>query len=68
MDTEMNFEISRIKTEVIHLQQNGVLEYGEHYVIFTIPESIIELLPTDKQGRAKDEVSILKKIYEAEYQ
>lgn len=31
-------------------------------------ESIIELLPTDKQGRAKDEVSILKKIYDAEYQ
>lgn len=30
-------------------------------------ESIIELLPTDKQGRAKDEVSILKKIYDAEY-
>ena len=44
MDTEMNFEISRIKTEVIHLQQNGVLEYGEQYVIFTIPESIIKLL------------------------
>ena len=31
-------------------------------------ESIIELLPTDKQERARDEVSILKKIYEAEYQ
>ncbi len=31
-------------------------------------ESIIELLPTDKQERAKDEVLILKKIYEAEYQ
>jgi len=31
-------------------------------------ESIIELLPTDKQERAKDEVSMLKKIYEAEYQ
>jgi hypothetical protein len=31
-------------------------------------ESIIELLPTDKQGRAKDEVSMLKKIYESEYQ
>lgn len=31
-------------------------------------ESIIELLPTDKQERAKDEVSILKKIYETEYQ
>jgi hypothetical protein len=31
-------------------------------------ESIIELLPIDKQERAKDEVSILKKIYEAEYQ
>lgn len=31
-------------------------------------ESIIELLHTDKQERAKDEVSILKKIYEAEYQ
>ena len=31
-------------------------------------ESIIELLPTDKQERAKDEVSVLKKIYEAEYQ
>ncbi len=31
-------------------------------------ESIIELLPTDKQGRAKDEVSILKNLYEAEYQ
>jgi hypothetical protein len=31
-------------------------------------ESIIELLPTDKQERATDEVSILKKIYEAEYQ
>jgi hypothetical protein len=31
-------------------------------------ESIVELLPTDKQERAKDEVSILKKIYEAEYQ
>ena len=30
-------------------------------------ESVIELLPTDKQERAKDEVSILKKIYEAEY-
>ena len=44
MDTEMNFEVSRIKTEVIHLQQNGVLEYGEQYVIFTIPESIIKLL------------------------
>jgi hypothetical protein len=31
-------------------------------------ESIIELLPTDKQERAKDEVLMLKKIYEAEYQ
>lgn len=31
-------------------------------------ESIIELLPTDKQGRAKDEVLILKKIYDTEYQ
>lgn len=31
-------------------------------------ESVIELLPTDKQGRAKDEVSILKKIHEAEFQ
>lgn len=31
-------------------------------------ESIIELLPTEKQERAKDEVSILKKIYESEYQ
>jgi hypothetical protein len=31
-------------------------------------ESIIELLPIDKQERAKDEVSILKKIFEAEYQ
>lgn len=31
-------------------------------------ESIIELLPTDKQERAKDEVSLLKMIYEAEYQ
>jgi len=31
-------------------------------------ESIIELLPIDKQERAKDEVSILKKIYDAEYQ
>ena len=30
--------------------------------------SVIDLLPTDKQERAKDEVSILKKIYEAEYQ
>jgi hypothetical protein len=40
----LNFEISRIRTEVIHLQQNGVLEYGEQYVIFTIPESVIRLL------------------------
>ena len=31
-------------------------------------ESVIELLPTNKQGLAKDEVSILKKIYETEYQ
>lgn len=31
-------------------------------------ESIIKLLPTNKQERVKDEVSILKKIYEAEYQ
>ena len=31
-------------------------------------ESIIELLPTEKQERAKDEVLILKKMYEAEYQ
>jgi hypothetical protein len=31
-------------------------------------ESIIELLPTNKQERVKDEVSILKKIYETEYQ
>jgi len=31
-------------------------------------ESVIELLPTDKQERAKDEVLILKKIYESEYQ
>jgi len=31
-------------------------------------ESVIELLPTEKQQRAKDEVLILKKIYEAEYQ
>src|SRR5690606_29852824 len=31
-------------------------------------ESIIELLPTDRQERAKDEVSILKTIYQAEYQ
>jgi hypothetical protein len=30
-------------------------------------ESVIDLLPTDKQARAKDEVSILKKIYEADY-
>ncbi len=31
-------------------------------------ESVIELLPTDKQARAKDEVLILKTIYENEYQ
>ena len=31
-------------------------------------ESVIELLPFDKQARAKDEVSILNKLYEAEYQ
>ena len=31
-------------------------------------ESIIDLLPIDKQGRAKDEVLILKTIYDAEYQ
>jgi hypothetical protein len=31
-------------------------------------ESIIELLPIDKQGRATDEVLILKTIYDAEYQ
>lgn len=31
-------------------------------------ESVIELLPIDKQGRAKDEVSILKTIYDSEYQ
>jgi len=31
-------------------------------------ERVIEILPIDKQERAKDEVSILKKIYEAEYQ
>jgi hypothetical protein len=31
-------------------------------------ESVIELLPTDKQKRAKDEVTILKAIYETEYQ
>lgn len=31
-------------------------------------ESVIELLPIDNQERAKDEVSILKKIYETEYQ
>jgi len=31
-------------------------------------ESVINTLPEDKQERAKDEVSILKKIYEAEYQ
>jgi len=31
-------------------------------------ESVVELLPTDKQQRAKDEVSVLKKIHEAEYQ
>jgi hypothetical protein len=31
-------------------------------------ESVIEILPTDKQERAKDEVLILKKIYEAEFQ
>lgn len=30
-------------------------------------ESVIELLPVDKQSRAKDEVSILKNILEAEY-
>ena len=31
-------------------------------------ESVIELLPLEKQARAKDEVSILNKLYEAEYQ
>jgi hypothetical protein len=31
-------------------------------------ESVIEILSTDNQNRAKDEVSILKKIYESEYQ
>lgn len=31
-------------------------------------ESIIDFLPTDKQERAKDEVLILKNIYDAEYQ
>jgi len=31
-------------------------------------ESIIDLLPIDKQERAKDEVLILKNIYDAEYQ
>ncbi len=31
-------------------------------------ESVIELLPTDKQERAKNEVLTLKKIYESEYQ
>lgn len=31
-------------------------------------ESVIELLPIDKQARAIDEVAILNKIYEAEYQ
>jgi PBP1b-binding outer membrane lipoprotein LpoB len=31
-------------------------------------ESVIELLPIEKQQRAIDEVSILEKIYEAEYQ
>lgn len=31
-------------------------------------ESVIQLLPPDKQERAKDEVSILKKIYESEYE
>jgi len=31
-------------------------------------ESIIELLPKDKQGRARKEVLILKEIYEKEYQ
>jgi hypothetical protein len=31
-------------------------------------ESLIEILPSDKQERAKDEVSILKTIYETEYQ
>jgi len=31
-------------------------------------ETVIELLPIEKQGRAKDEVSILNGIYEAEYQ
>lgn len=30
-------------------------------------ESVIELLPKNKQDRAKDEVSILKKIFEAKY-
>lgn len=30
-------------------------------------ESVIKLLPKDKQERAKDEVSILKRIYETEY-
>lgn len=30
-------------------------------------ESIIEILPNDKQGRAKDEVSILKNKFETEY-
>lgn len=31
-------------------------------------ETVIELLPIEKQARAKDEVSILNGIYEAEYQ
>ncbi len=31
-------------------------------------ESVIELMPTDKRDRATDEVSILKKLYEVEYQ
>lgn len=31
-------------------------------------ESVIDLLPKDKKGRAKDEVEILKSIYESEYQ
>lgn len=31
-------------------------------------ESVVDLLPPDNQEQAKDEVSILKKIYETEYQ
>lgn len=44
MENEMIFEISRLRLEIDHLQKYNLSLAGNDMVIFTIPDSVIELL------------------------